>query len=273
MSQEYLATGFTDVDRRADGSAYEQCLTLLDGLPYFRDYKARSYELLGLRPGLSVLELGCGLGDDALRMAARVGPEGRVVGVDASLKLLAQALARRPAGLPVRYVRADGRRLPLRADSFDRCRVDRTLQHIADPEQAIRELVRVLKPGGALLAYDNDWGTFAVSGRDLAVTWQVTTAWAEAITNRWVGRFLPRYFLEAGLEQVVVEPSVSVLTDFALADQVYNLRQTVERLISAGRLLPADATRWLTDLEEQTRTGGFLCALTAYTVVGVKPRA
>ena len=271
MGQEYLATGFTDVDGRADAHAYAQCLTLLDSLPYFRDYKARSYELLGLRPGLSVLELGCGLGDDAIRMAARVGPDGCVVGVDASMKLIAQALARLPADLPVRFARADARRLPLRADSVDRCRVDRTLQHIADPEQAIRELVRVLKPGGSLLAYDNDWGTFAVSGQDVTVTEQVATTWVEAITNRWIGRYLQRYFLEAGLERVVVEPSVSVLTDFALADRVYNLRQTVERLVTAGRLAPADATRWLSDLQAQTRSGGFLCSLTAYTVVGVKP--
>lgn len=271
MGQEYLATGFTDVDGRADATAYQQCLTLLDALPYFRGYKERSYELLGLHPGLSVLEVGCGLGDDAVRMAARVGPDGQVVGVDASMKLIARAVARLPTDLPVRFVRADARRLPFRPDSFDRCRVDRTLQHIADPGQAIRELVRVIKPGGLMLAYDNDWGTFSVSGQDTAIAQCVAAAWAEAITNRWIGRYLQGYFLEAGLERVVVEPSVSVLKDFALADRVYNLRQTTERLVAAGRLTPADAARWLSDLQVQSRAGGFLCSLTAYTVVGVKP--
>ena len=75
-AQEYLASGFADVDGRNDEGAYTQCLTLLDGLPYFQAYKHRSYELLDLAHGLSVLEIGCGLGDDCLRMAERVGPDG-----------------------------------------------------------------------------------------------------------------------------------------------------------------------------------------------------
>jgi ubiquinone/menaquinone biosynthesis C-methylase UbiE len=271
MGQEYLATGFADVDGRDDATAYRQCLSLLDSLPYFREYKERSYELLNLSAGLSLLDLGCGLGDDAFRMAACVGRRGLVVGVDASMRLIEQAVARVPAGLRVRFAKADARRLPFKDECFDRCRVDRTLQHIASPRRAICELVRVLKPGGSLLAYDNDWGTFSVSGRNEEATKIIATVWEESFTNRWIGRYLKRFFLEAGLHQVVLEPSVSVLTDFELADRVYNLRQTLGRSVAAGRLAPAAASDCLSDLQAQSRSGGFLCTLTAYTVVGMKP--
>jgi ubiquinone/menaquinone biosynthesis C-methylase UbiE len=273
MDQEYLATGFPDVDGRDDATAYRQCLALLDSLPYFRQYKGRSYELLDLSRGLSVLDLGCGLGDDAFRMAAQVGPDGLVLGVDASGQLIAEAVSRRPAGLQVRFARADARRLPFGDGCLDRCRVDRTLQHIADPRQAIGELARVLKPGGILLAYDNDWGTFSLSGRDEETTKRIAAAWEVAFTNPWIGRYLKLFFLEAGLRQVVLEPSVSVLTDFELADRVYNLRQTLARSVAAGRLDPAAAKDWLADVQAQSRSGSFLCALTAYTVVGTKPEA
>jgi ubiquinone/menaquinone biosynthesis C-methylase UbiE len=271
MGQEYLATGFTDVDGRDDATAYRQCLSLLDSLPYFRAYKERSYELLDLSAGLSVLDLGCGLGDDAFRMAARVGPGGLVVGVDASTRLISEAINRLPAGLQVHFAKADARRLPFRGASLDRCRVDRTLQHIANPRQAIRELVRVLKPGGALLAYDNDWGTFSVSGRDEQATRIIAAAWEESFTNPWIGRYLKLFFLEAGLQEVALEPSVSVLTDFEIADRIYNLRQTLARVVAAGDLDPAVADDWLSDVQAQGRSGGFLCTLTAYTVVGTKP--
>ncbi|MBI5590856.1 MAG: methyltransferase domain-containing protein [Deltaproteobacteria bacterium] len=271
MCNEYLATGFSNVDGRDDTTAYKHCLALLDSLPYFREYKQRSYDLLRLSAGLSVLEVGCGIGDDALRMASRVGPDGVVAGVDASARMIEAAIGRTPANARVAFAQADARNLPFKAESFARCRVDRTLQHIEGPQQAIREMVRVLKPGGLLLAYDNDWGTFTLNGGNEESTKIVETLWEESFKNRWIGRYLKRYFLEAGLQNVVMEPSVSVLTDFELADRVYNLRQTVKRAVEAGRLLPAVADEWISELQALSHSGGFLCTLTAYTVVGMRP--
>ncbi|MHB8771393.1 MAG: methyltransferase domain-containing protein [Syntrophales bacterium] len=271
MGDEYLASGFSDVDAAGDTTAYGQCLSLLDSLPYFRRTKERSYELLRLSAGMTVLEVGCGLGDDALRMAERVAPGGKVVGVDASARMIAAARARLAAHPQVELHRADARRLPFRDASFERCRVDRTLQHIRHPGQVLREMARALKPGGLLLAYDNDWGTFSISGGDDECTRIMETLWGDSFANRWIGRYLKRYFREAGLAEVTVAPSVCVLDDFALADRVYNLRQTAERAVEGGRVTPAVAARWLADLEAQSRAGGFLCTLTAFTVVGTKP--
>ena len=270
MNDEYLASGFAEVDARDDAGAYTRCLSLLDSLPYFRRYKEQSYELLELSPGLTVLEVGCGLGDDVFRMAARVAPGGKVVGVDASERMIEEARTRAPFHLPAEFLRADARRLPFGEACFDRCRTDRTLQHIERPEEAIREMAGVLKPGGLLLAYDNDWGTFSVSGSDDETTRIMETLWGDSFKNRWIGRYLKRYFLDAGLSEVSVYPSVSVVTDFDLADQVYNLSLTARRAAETGRIGPAAADRWLSEVREQNRTGGFLCTLTAFTVTGKK---
>lgn len=271
MGDEYLASGFSDVDARGDAAAYGQCLSLLDSLPYFRRTKERSYELLRLSAGMTILDVGCGIGDDALRMAERVAPGGKVVGVDASARMIAAARVRLAAHPQVELHRADARRLPFRDASFARCRVDRTLQHIRRPGQVLQEMVRALKPGGLLLAYDNDWGTFSLSGSDDECTRIMETLWGDSFANRWIGRYLKRYFREAGLAEVAAVPSVCVLDDFALADRVYNLRQTAERAVAGGRVPPARAAGWLADLEEQSRAGVFLCSLTAFTVVGTKP--
>ncbi len=271
MCNEYFATGFADVDGRDDSMAYKRCLALLDSLPYFREYKQRSYELLNLSTGISVLEVGCGLGDDVFRMAARIGPNGIVVGVDASARMIEEAVGRIPTSTRVMFAQADARNLPFKDESFSRCRVDRTLQHIEGPRQAIHEMVRVLKPGGLLLAYDNDWGTFAVNGSDEGYAKVIETLWEESFTNKWIGRYLKHYFLEAGLQNVEIEPSVSVLTDFELADRIYNLRQTVKRSVETGLLFPAAADQWVAELQGLSLSGGFLCTLTAHTVVGMKP--
>jgi ubiquinone/menaquinone biosynthesis C-methylase UbiE len=271
MCNEYLASGFADVDACDDPSAYQHFLALLDSLAYFRAYKQRSYELLDLSAGLRVLEIGCGLGDDAFRMAERVGPDGIVAGVDASFLMVEQALARTPVDARATFIQADASTLPFPDQSVNRCRIDRTLQHLSDPEQVIGEMVRVLVPGGLLLAYDNDWGTFAVTGHHDDATSIIETLWADSFKNRWIGRYLKHYFLAAGLRNVMLEPSVSVITDFALADRVYNLCQTVARAVAAGRLTPAVAEQWVLQAQALSQSGGFLCTLTAYTVVGMKP--
>lgn len=271
MSVEYLATGFACVDGRDDAKPYADCLTLLDSLPYFRQYKRRSYALLALKPGLSVLEVGCGLGDDARRMADSVAPNGFVVGADASAKLIGEASRRETSNSPIHWIQSDARQLPFAPASFDRCRVDRSLQHIAQPGAAIKEMARILKPGGMLLAYDNDWGTFTINGNPEMATQTIEGLWRDSITNRWIGRNLKRLFVEAGLHDINVESSVSVMTEFATADHVYNIGQTVDRAVAMGLLTPSAAESWLADVKKLDRLGLFLCTLTAFTVTGRKP--
>jgi len=268
---EYLASGFADVDGRGDTEAYNRCLALIDSLPYYRECKGLSYELLALSAGLSVLEVSCGIGDDAFRMAERVAPGGRVVGIDVSARMIEEALHRTPEKLCAEFLRADARDLPFDDNRFERCRIDRTLQHIRCPEKAIGEMIRVLKPGGLLLAYDNDWNTFSVSGNDTETTGVIETLWAGSFTNKRIGRRLEQYFTAGGLSDVLLYPSVSVITDFELADQIYNLRQSSKRAVESGRLPAAAADRWLSDLQARSESGGFLCSLTAFTVVGRKP--
>lgn len=270
MPDEYLATGFTDVDGRGDTGAYTRCLALLDSLPYYRQCKERSCELLDLSPGLSVLDVGCGTGDDVFRMAARVAPGGIAVGADPSEKLLAGAVRRTPPGARAAFIRADARALPFRNGSFARCRIERTLQHIADPQSAIREMARVLAQGGLLLAYDNDWRTFSVEGGDAGTAGIIAALWADSFTNPTIGACLEDYFKEAGLRIVTLESSTPVFTDFETADRAFNLRQTAARAVGKGLLTAFAADEWLAAAQIQNRSGTFRCSLTAYTVVGRK---
>lgn len=146
MRDEYLATGFADVDGAENADSDSACLSLLYSLPYFQAYKRRTYELLKLSAGERVLDAGCGLGDDVSRMAEIVGPHGLVIGFDSSARLIEQARsAQRNCAVPVEFRFGDLRHLPFEDGSFTRCRIDRVLQHVQKPQVAICELVRILK--------------------------------------------------------------------------------------------------------------------------------
>ena len=116
-----------------------------------RQLRAWERHQLRLRPGQSLLDVGGGLGDAALALAADLGTDGEVVGVDASAEMVlgAQVRARTAPGR-VRFKVGDALNLDEPDDSFDVVRCERTLQWLLDPMAAMAEMVRVVRPGGLI---------------------------------------------------------------------------------------------------------------------------
>ena len=104
-------------------------------------------------PGSAVLDVACGTGIGARSAAPRVAPGGLVVGVDADAQMLAVA---RNSAARIDWLRADALDLPLRAGKFDYVLCLEGLQFFPDRPAGLRELRRVMRPGGALVG--TVWG-------------------------------------------------------------------------------------------------------------------
>lgn len=110
-----------------------------------------------VRAGETVLDLGCGAGLDLLIAAERTGPEGRVIGLDASAEMLARARANAVrAGLSERIELLRGAidAPPLRNASIDWVISNCVLNLAESKARVFAEIVRVLKPGGRMLIVD-----------------------------------------------------------------------------------------------------------------------
>lgn len=171
------------------------------------------YLLDRLRPGDSVLDVGCGPATITIDLARRVDPGG-VVGVEPGAE--AVAVARRSAddaGNPANlsFQLGDVYALPFPEAAFDVVHAHQVLQHLADPVAAVREMRRVCRPGGTLAVRDADYGAMRWSPQHPGLDrWQqVYRDTARALgAEPDAGRWLQSWGEQAGLDDVTASDSV-----------------------------------------------------------------
>ncbi|MEV0646515.1 methyltransferase domain-containing protein [Phytomonospora sp. NPDC050363] len=173
-----------------------------------------AYLLPHLKPGISVLDVGCGPGTITADLARAVAP-GRVVGIDAA-GVLESASAAVEGLANVELTGGDVMALEFPDDTFDVVHAHQVLQHVADPVGALREMRRVVKPGGIVAVRDADYEAF---------TWfpasEVLQRWLDLVRSVHranggepdAGRRLLSWTREAGFEEAEAGASVWCYAD------------------------------------------------------------
>ena len=201
---------------------------------------------LSLRPGERVLDIGSGPGFLAAEMAAEVGPDGRVHGVDPSPTMLASA-GRRDA--PVDYGTGDALALPFPDEHFDVAVCTQVYEYVEDIAAALTEARRVLRTGGRLLVLDTDWDSIVWHSGDRGRMERVLEAWNEHLADPYLPRRLPGLLRAAGLEltESVIIPILNIGAD---RDTYSAAMSGVLAAYVAGRggISEAEATAWEQDL-------------------------
>jgi len=238
-------------------------------LPGIRAVKPLMLEQMRLHRGLDVLEVGCGTGDDVRTIARRVGPNGRVLGLDTSPLVVAEA-TRRSEGrnLPVEFRVGDAVALDLPDASFDRCRSERLLMHAhGEPAEMVAAMTRVLREGGRLVAFELDWDTLAIDGAERGLTRRIVGSYSDGVANGCVGRTLPRLLRDAGLLDVVTVPhAVEIPFDFF----TWVLSGHLDAAIAAGSFAPEELIRWWDAIDAAHARGRFYAAILGFVVAGTK---
>lgn len=219
------------------------------------------------RPGMRLLDAGCGIGLETTRLAA-AHPDAHVTGLDHNPRLL--DIARRRADPPLanlRWLQADLTALELPDASYDAIRTERVLMYLPNRsfERALDDLVRILRPGGRLALFELDYGAtiLAPGTADHAVLQHIDETLHTSLPQPLAGRRIPALLTARGLRDVTASPFA-----FAVGEPVW--RRIVSDTLTAGAPGPA-VTAWLHEQAAAAARGEFVAAFTGILTAANRP--
>lgn len=220
--------------------------------------RAAYLDLLGIKEGDRVLDVGCGSGVVTRAIAERVGPAGRVVGVDPSASFLtvARELADKSGvGDRIEFREGSAKSLPFENGSFDAAIAVTVFAHMYDGAAAVPELVRVVRSGGRVGVFDFDADMTAFTHSDREMTRRIVSAAADAVAvDGWIARRMPALFSAAGVSDVQVRGFFPIDSDpegfyMALAER------SSSAAARSGAVTDDEARRWLDGFHAQRANG------------------
>lgn len=216
-------------------------------------------------PGAKVLEAGCGIGAQTV-ILAKNNPEAEITSIDISPESLEKARENvaRNGFKNVRFLQANIFSLPFEAESFDHIFVCFVLEHLQNPEEALKSLKKVLKPGGMLTVIEGDHGScyFYPEGRKALDAWHcLIRVQAQMKGDSLIGRQLYPLLQMSGLREIRVEPrmvyadsSKPELVDGFVLKTIIPMVEGVKKQAMEMKMMEEEA--WKKGIEELHQTAG-----------------
>ena len=225
--------------------------------------------LLAPRAGEHAQDIGCGPGLTTESLALAVGADGHVLGVDIAEPMLAIA-KQRCASLPqVSLGMADVTALPYEDARFDCALASQVYEYVEQIDTALKELARVIKPGGRAVLVDTDWESAVWASHDDVRMRKILETWNEHIPHPQLPRSLKRRMEQAGFIKVRVD--VVPLLNLAYDPQTYSVGM-MDMLGSfvAGRhgLSADDVAAWKEDARAIGAENNYFFSLNRYVFTG-----
>jgi ubiquinone/menaquinone biosynthesis C-methylase UbiE len=265
--------GFDDVDSSNDPQFFVKCLNeQYAKSPILRLCKHRTLEMADIQDGHMVLDVGCGTGVDAIQMATLVGQSGHVFGIDLSQEMILSAQKNAAAvDLPITFRCSSIYQLEFENSFFDRCRADKTFQHLSDPRAALKEMIRVTKPGGKIIIADPDHDSLIIDTPFTDVNQRFTRFRSAHMPQGGIAHQMYGICKELGLVNVYVDALTHVYTDYEEKKVTSPYLEEIWVAEQHGVVSHEEAEKWAAYVLEAIESERFMCMQTYVITMAMKP--
>lgn len=269
MAKQNVSAGFQNVDN-AEHQFLAKFLEDVAALPPVVEGFEFQLKWLDIKEGDHVLDIGCGIGLQALSMAKLVGPTGRVAGTDLSNLMIEIAKSRTAtSNLPLEFFTADAMAQPFPDQSFDRIRTERVLMYIQDTQAVLAEFKRLLKPGGKVVIFDMDWDAMVIAHRDKSLSRKIVRYTSDSFPRGRVGAELYLQMKNAGFKDIKVKPSSYSGTSDIMRDVTKRVFEGILQTgISKEIFTEAEISDWWKAFNEDGSEGNLFVSFQGFIISG-----
>lgn len=236
-----------------------------EALAATRDMQAQRQAILtamALGPGEDVLDVGTGNGVMVRDILEQVGPSGSASGLDAAAPMVAMARKLCPSG---DFVQGGASALPFKDECFDVVTAAQLLCFLPDQNQALKEMHRVLRPGGRIVILDTDWDSLVWNSYKPALMAKAIAVYTQPYADAHVPRTLTKRLIETGFDDVGCD-TLSVLNWEPGPDNYAQLTASFLESVGAAsnEFSDVDWRDWVEDQKAVTDAGEYMFSLNRY---------
>jgi ubiquinone/menaquinone biosynthesis C-methylase UbiE len=229
-------------------------------------------EALAATPGERVLDVGCGPGFYCAELVDEVGPDGSVVGVDASRQMLALAARRCQGHGNVVLSEGDTSSLPVDESSFDAALCVQVLEYVPDFRAGLAELFRAVRPGGRVVVWDVDWASVSWHSLEQARMEEVLRVWDEHLAHASLPRVLAPAMRSAGFQQVEMRAYSFASAEFDPETYGAALVPVISGFVAGRRnITVGEADAWAAEQHELGERREYYFACTQFCFTAKRP--
>jgi len=270
MERQNITTGFQQVDN-SQHQFLAKFLEDVAALPTVGEGFGLQLKLLDIKHGDHALDVGCGIGIQAQRMAELAGAGGKVAGTDISTVMIDIAKQRTAdSKFPLEFLVADAASQPFPDQSFDCVRTERVLMYVPDTQKTINEFKRLLKPGGRVVIFDFDWDGILIAHRDKALTRKIVRYASDSFPNGRIGSDLYIQLRNAGFKNVSVTPSGYAGSSAILLNVTKRVYEGILQTgVTNGMFTQSEIDNWWKILDDDCAAGDFYMSFQGFIGFGV----
>lgn len=233
--------------------------------------KEQSYTHFNKVTGGSIVDLGCGSGNDVIAMAKAFGEKIKVIGIDHDENMLQQGKTQAKGMSNVEFILSEAFPLPFASESISGLRAERLVQHLKNSETVISDIKRVLVSEAPLVIVETDWHSLSFYTEFTEAQKKLNAYLTDVkVNNGFAARKLTAYLQNMGFRKLALSIHPFVINTLEEANEYFWIERILKEAAEKGYMADDEYKNFYTALQNADSAGYFSCSINLVVVSCIK---
>jgi ubiquinone/menaquinone biosynthesis C-methylase UbiE len=224
--------------------------------------KVHSYTFFQHINNGTIIDLGCGAGNDVIELAKITGADTKIIGIDHDPVMLQQAKEQSDGICNVDFILSEAYPLPFDDETISGLRTERVIQHLNNPEQVISEISRILKKGSPFAIIETDWSSLSFYTEFVDVQKKVNAYYTDVkINNGFAAAKLVSYLQQNNFRNIQFEIHPFVTDSLKTANELFKIEQMITEAAEKGYIREQESLAFSGALQKADDGHYFACSV------------